>query len=104
MTDPQAPRMDFSSSRPMRKRGVERNNHPASTRPRGFLGDNSDEDICCEIAEAAEVPPPPSITSFPTAMPPFVALGVALQRADLSRPRSRRWPIPSLRPGRNCCT
>ena len=55
MTDAQAPRPDFSPSRPMRRRGVERYNILLDATER-LLADSSDEDISlAQIADAAEV-------------------------------------------------
>jgi len=98
VTDPRAPRMDFSSSRPMRKRGVERYNILLDATER-LLADNSDEDISlAQIAEAAEVPLASVYHFFPNRNAAFVALALRFNEeiyqtsiTPLTEPEPQTW-------------
>lgn len=98
MTDSQAPRMDFSSSRPMRKRGVERYNILLDATER-LLADNSDEDISlAQIAEAADVPLASVYHFFPNRNAAFVALALRFNEeiyqtsiTPLTDPEPQTW-------------
>ncbi|MBX9453661.1 MAG: TetR/AcrR family transcriptional regulator [Mesorhizobium sp.] len=98
MTDAQAPRPDFSPSRPMRKRGVERYNILLDATER-LLADSSDEDISlAQIADAAEVPLASVYHFFPNRNAAFVALALRFNEeiyqtsiTPLTDPEPQTW-------------